>query len=191
MKRRTYEKDLATSPILLGSYQAEKATIAGICNKHTWSAYAEPISILQHHSIHNQSAGRMQGRAHLSAMFPFKANEMAFINSVVFGTRANSVTPRNFSSIPESLRTISTTSTSNSVKFYQLRSDPSTIYSPAMIAYNAVHPSKTLALVVRLQEGASCPPCAPWETLCPPPTRASFSTPGFLILMELCETDCC
>jgi hypothetical protein len=36
---------------------------------------------------------------------------MAFMNSVVFGTRANKVTPRNFSSMLEPSRTTSTTST--------------------------------------------------------------------------------
>ena len=36
---------------------------------------------------------------------------MAFMNSVVFGTRANSVTPRSFSGIPEPSKTTSTTST--------------------------------------------------------------------------------
>ena len=40
-----------------------------------------------------------------------------------------------------------------------------------MIAYRAVHPSKTLALVVRLHEGASCPPC---------PLAASASAPDIL-----------
>ena len=41
-----YVKVSATEPILSGAYQAENATMAGICNRHTWSAYAEPISIL-------------------------------------------------------------------------------------------------------------------------------------------------
>lgn len=48
---------------------------------------------------------------HLSAMLPFMANEMAFMNSVVFGTSAKSVTPRNFSGMPEPSSTTSTTST--------------------------------------------------------------------------------
>ena len=48
---------------------------------------------------------------HLSAMLPFMANEMAFMNSVVFGTSAKRVTPRNFSGIPEPSSTTSTTST--------------------------------------------------------------------------------
>ena len=48
-------------------------------------------------------------------MLPFIANEIAFMNSVVFGTSANSVTPKNFSSIPEPSKTTSTTSTKISV----------------------------------------------------------------------------
>ena len=39
------------------------------------------------------------------------AKEMAFMNSVVFGTRAKSVTPSNFSGIPDPSSTTSTTST--------------------------------------------------------------------------------
>lgn len=57
-------------------------------------------------------------KAHLRAMLPLRANEMAFINSVVFGTRANKVTPRNFSSMPEPSRTTSTTSTRISELFF-------------------------------------------------------------------------
>ncbi len=48
-------------------------------------------------------------------MLPFMANEMAFMNSVVFGTSANRVTPRNFSSMPEPSKMTSTTSTKISV----------------------------------------------------------------------------
>ena len=42
----THVKVFATSPMFEGSDHAEKATIAGICNRQTWSAYADPISIL-------------------------------------------------------------------------------------------------------------------------------------------------
>ena len=38
------------------------------------------------------------------------------MNSVVFGTRANKVIPRNFSSIPDPVSTTSTTPTSNSTQ---------------------------------------------------------------------------
>lgn len=58
--------------------------------------------------------GEADAKACLSAIFPFKANEIAFMNSVVFGTRANRVTPRNFSSMPESSKITSTTSTNSS-----------------------------------------------------------------------------
>ena len=44
---RAYVKVLATSPMFSGSYHAEKATIAGICNRQTCNAYADPISILK------------------------------------------------------------------------------------------------------------------------------------------------
>lgn len=44
-------------------------------------------------------------------MFPLRANDMAFMNSVVLGTSAKMVIPRNFSSMPEPSRTTSTTST--------------------------------------------------------------------------------
>ena len=97
-------------------------------------------------------------KSHLRAMFPLRAKEMAFINSVVLGTRANTVMPKNFSSIPESLRTTSTTSTNNSKKkkrFENQLSLSSMAALPAISAYRNVHASKTLALVVRLQEGAS------------------------------------
>ena len=57
-----------------------------------------------------------ESRTHLRAMFPFMANAMAFMNSVVFGTKAKRVTPRNFSGIPDPSRTTSTTSTRISVE---------------------------------------------------------------------------
>ena len=53
--------------------------------------------------------------SHLSAIFPLRANEIAFINSVVLGTSANKVIPKNFSSMPESFNTTSTTSISSSI----------------------------------------------------------------------------
>lgn len=55
--------------------------------------------------------GSMPGLTHLRAMLPLRANDMAFMNSVVLGTRANKVRPRNFSSIPDPFSTTSTTST--------------------------------------------------------------------------------
>jgi hypothetical protein len=58
--------------------------------------------------------GEVDAKAYLSAIFPFRANEIAFMNSVVFGTRANRVTPRNFSSMPEFSKITSTTSTNSS-----------------------------------------------------------------------------
>lgn len=54
--------------------------------------------------------------SYLRAIFPFKANDIAFINSVVLGTNANRVTPKNFSSIPEPSSTTSTTPTRSSVR---------------------------------------------------------------------------
>lgn len=48
-------------------------------------------------------------------MFPLMANEMAFINSVVLGTSAKSVTPSSFSGIPDPSSTTSTTSTRISI----------------------------------------------------------------------------
>lgn len=105
---------LAMSPTRSGAYTAEKITIAGICNKQTCKAYAEPISILIR--IDQISLLILAESSDLRDIFPFKANEIAFINSVVLGTNAKSVTPRNFSSIPEPLRTTSTTSTKISVR---------------------------------------------------------------------------
>ena len=63
-----------------------------------------------------QGTCRSQARTNLRAMFPCRANEIAFMNSVVFGTRANKVIPRNFSSIPDPSSTTSTTPTSNSTQ---------------------------------------------------------------------------
>jgi hypothetical protein len=77
---------------MLLTFHALKATMAGICRRQTCSAYADPISIL-------------------SAIFPFIAKLIAFRNSVVLGTNANSVMPRNFSSMSEPSRTESTVST--------------------------------------------------------------------------------
>ena len=82
------------------------------------------------------------------------------MNSVVFGTSANKVTPRNFSSMPEPSRMTSTTSTKISVhKILSAQHIPRKIttrkHVPAMIAYNAVHANSTLALVARLHEGPS------------------------------------
>ncbi len=100
----------------------------------------------------------MVGVSNLKAMFPVIANDIAFMNSVVLGTSANSVTPRNFSSIPEPSRTTSTTSTSISeADVRQTENWYRKPHLPAIIAYNAVHPNNTLALVVRLQLGASWP----------------------------------
>ena len=48
-------------------YHREKPTMAGIWIRQTCRAYAEPISSDK-------------------TMFPFSAKEMAFINSVIFGT---------------------------------------------------------------------------------------------------------
>lgn len=54
-------------------------------------------------------------KAYLNAMLPVRAKEKAFMNSVVLGTSANKVTPRNFSGMPEPSNTTSTTSTRISV----------------------------------------------------------------------------
>ena len=42
----------ATEPIFSGAYQAENATIAGIWSRQTWSAYADPISMLDGRDQH-------------------------------------------------------------------------------------------------------------------------------------------
>jgi len=103
--------------------------------------------------------GNDYSEAHLNDMFPFRANEMAFMNSVVLGTSANRVIPKNFSSIPESCSTTSTTSTSNSSaqtsQYTYTKFTTENIDVPAMIAYRAVQASNTPALVVRLHSGAS------------------------------------
>ena len=108
-------------------------------------------------------------KTYLRKMLPFMAKDIAFMNSVVLGTRANSVTPRNFSSTPEPFSTTSTTSTSISVEVRidqqretrhccrMGRADCKHI--PAIAAYSAVHANSTLALTARLQEGPSCPAC--------------------------------
>jgi hypothetical protein len=114
-----YLKVSATEPIFSGVCQVEKATIAGTRSKQTWRAYTEPISILKEFKLATSYFTRNQKRTpYLSAMFPFRANEMAFMNLVVFGTGANKVIPRNFSSIPNPSSTTSTTSTSNSIQSY-------------------------------------------------------------------------
>ncbi len=51
----THVKVSATEPIFSGAYQAENATIAGIWSRQTWSAYAEPISMLKRMNINNTS----------------------------------------------------------------------------------------------------------------------------------------
>jgi hypothetical protein len=77
-------------------------------------------------------------------MFPFMANEMAFKNSVVLGTSANSVIPKNFSSMLEPTKIESTVLTRIS----------------AITAYASVADSRMAELFARLQFGASCPPPA-------------------------------
>jgi len=97
---------------------------------------------------------------YLKAIFPFKANEIAFMNSVVFGTSAKRVTPKNFSSIPEPSKITSTMPTRISGANYSIiknRINGEAVYIPAIKANSAVHMSSTLALVIRLHEGASCP----------------------------------
>lgn len=74
-----------------------------------------------------------------SAMLPFMANEMALRNSVVFGTSANSVIPRNFSSMSMLLSTESTVLTRIS----------------AITAYARVAVMRMMADFDRLQFGAS------------------------------------
>ena len=57
------------------------------------------------------SYGREGREGYDKAMLPFRAKEMALRNSVVLGTRANNVKPRNFSSMETEPRTTSTVST--------------------------------------------------------------------------------
>lgn len=73
----------------------------------------------------------------LNAMLPDMANEKAFINSVVFGTSANRVTPRNFSSIPEPSKMASTTSTRISVsrRIYSVREDANRLEESLVLTY--------------------------------------------------------
>jgi len=71
----------------------------------------------QERSVLLSSSQQREGMAtHERAMFPLRAKDMAFMNSVVLGTRAKIVIPRNFSSIPDPSRTTSTTSTRISVQ---------------------------------------------------------------------------
>lgn len=94
--------------------------------------------------------------AYLRAILPLRAKEIAFINSVVFGTSANRVTPRNFSSMPEPCRTTSTTSTRISVEAVQTINNYEVgLRSPAIIAYRAVQVKRTAVLVPRVHDGAS------------------------------------
>ena len=72
-------------------------------------------------------------------MLPFRANDIAFMNSVVFGTKANSETPRNFSGIDAPSSTTSTSFTRIS----------------AIAAYKSVQVNKTVDDVVLLHSGAS------------------------------------
>lgn len=104
--------------------------------------------------------GDKQAKVYLSEIFPFRANEIAFMNSVVLGTSANKVIPKNFSSIPEPFSTTSTISTRSSSALINQRpqqNDNANVDVPAMRAYKAVHDSNTAALVIRLHSGASCP----------------------------------
>ena len=107
--KKTHLKVSTSSPIRLGSQKALNPTINGICNRHTCSAYADPISILNI-SRARPDCDRDEG-THLSAILPFMAKDMAFMNSVVLGMRVNKVKPRNFSSMATPSSTTSTTST--------------------------------------------------------------------------------
>lgn len=104
----------------------------------------------------------LKKRTNLNAMFPFRANDIAFINSVVFGTSAKRVIPKNFSSIPDPVRMTSTTSTristSREENSQQWLKSTMAWNAPAISAYRNVHDNNTLALVNRLHDGASCPP---------------------------------
>lgn len=77
-----------------------------------------------------------------NAMLLYIAKEMAFINSVTFGTNANMVKPKNFSSMCMCSTTGSTESTKIS----------------AMAEKRTVQANNTKALLALLQFGASCPP---------------------------------
>ncbi|KAH3669932.1 hypothetical protein OGATHE_002744 [Ogataea polymorpha] len=116
-------KLLMSAGVALMFLNEEYMVTIGICSKQTCSAYADPISID-------------------SATFPWVANEIALTNSVVLGTNANTVNPRNFGSMGKALRTSSTTSTSIS----------------AMTAYIKVAKSKIVVLFFLDQFGASWPP---------------------------------
>lgn len=143
----------------------EETNLQGICgaNFHT----RLPVSMGEYSKSKD---------THLNAILPFMAKDIAFINSVVLGTNANNVTPRNFSSMPEPSRTTSTTSTkistvqmSSAYHYTAMRRN-----APAIAAYSAVHPNNTLALVVRLQDGPSCPPCPPPAAALPSGSDASL-----------------
>jgi len=152
----TYLKVSTSSPIRFGSQKALKPTMNGICNRQTCSAYADPISILP---ISFESCFGQGGQTHLSAMFPFMANDMAFMNSVVLGMRVKRVNPRNFSSTATPSRTTSTTSTRISTRqLHPFRSNQMKINIPAIMANKTVHPSNTPVLTPLVQLGDSCPP---------------------------------
>ena len=144
----------ASPPSTYAAVTALNRTRAGICKRHTWSAYAEPISME-------------------SAIFPFMAKDIAFYkyiscadgqgsgrltrNSVVLGTSAKSVMPRNFSSTANPCNTTSTVSTSIS----------------AIRAYNIVALINMTELFVLLQLGASWAPVTATST-----AATSTSTAG-------------
>jgi len=133
-----------SSPIRLGSQNALKPTMNGICKRQTCKAYAEPISIL------GCQIYRCVG-TYLSAIFPFMANDMAFMNSVVLGMRVNRVNPRNFSSIATPSSTTSTTST----RISDCQLYPSISDIPAIMANKTVQPSSTPVLTPLVQLGDS------------------------------------
>lgn len=87
-------------------WDLEKTNLQGVCRSDL-HAVCYPSAYAAHNT---------RCESHLKEMLPFMANEMAFMNSVVFGTSSKRVTPKNFSSIPEPSRMTSTTSTSSSTK---------------------------------------------------------------------------
>ena len=111
--------------------QREDASARDVCSSyrlihsrkgdHCWylqKANLKSVSRPNFHTEYKRSAVRQRHtltKIYLNAMFSLMAKDMAFMNSVVLGTSAKSVIPRNFSCMPDPPRTTSTISTRISV----------------------------------------------------------------------------
>jgi hypothetical protein len=147
-----------SSPILFGSQKALKPTMNGICNRQTWSAYADPISILpisfkfQLRSWKGDIPERnipIHGKRHGVHEFGSIGNEGKEGQPKEFLINGNTFQD-NIDDIDQDFWSSATP--------LSAEPRPRERDIPAIMANRTVHPSNTPVLTPLVQLGDSCPP---------------------------------